>query len=162
MPEREADPGFLIRKAHIEESATLASILRQAFLEYEPLYTPAAFAATTPASDQIQQRWDEGPVWVAVRNLDLLGTVAAVPKPNGLYIRSMAVLPHCRRQGIAHQLLEVIESYAVADHYNRLFLNTTPFLNSAIRLYKQFGFQPSDEGPNDLFGTPLFAMEKHL
>jgi GNAT superfamily N-acetyltransferase len=155
-------PGFLIRKSHIEEAAVIASVLRQAFLEYEPLYTPAAFAATTPASDQIRQRWEEGPVWVAVTNSDLPGTVAATPKRNGLYIRSMAVLPLWRGQGIAYQLLKVIENYAVADHHDRLFLSTTPFLDSAIRLYKRFGFQRSIEGPNDLFGTPLFTMEKRL
>jgi N-acetylglutamate synthase-like GNAT family acetyltransferase len=155
-------PSFLIRKAHIEESATIASILQQAFIEYETLYTPAAFAATTPASDQIQERWGEGPVWVAVKNMDLLGTVAALPKSNSLYFRSMAVLPHWREQGIAYQLLKVIESYAAANHHNRLFLSTTPFLHSAICLYKRFGFQQSDEEPHDLFGTPLFTMEKRL
>lgn len=162
MSRQEAAPRFLIRKAQIEETATIASVLRQAFLEYEPLYTPAAFAATTPVSEQILQRWGEGPVWVAVKNSDLLGTAAAIPKRNGLYIRSMAVLPLWRGLGIAHQLLKVIEGYAAADHHTRLFLSTTPFLGSAISLYKRYGFQRSAEGPNDLFGTTLFTMEKRL
>lgn len=41
-------------------------------------------------------------------------------------------------------------------------LSTTPFLARAIRLYEQSGFQPTTEGPSDLFGTPLFTMVKTL
>jgi GNAT superfamily N-acetyltransferase len=162
MSEPRSVPGLFIRQASIDESPVIASILHQAFVEYEPLYTPAAFAATTPTSKQIQERWKEGPVWVAIHNLNLVGTVAAVPKRAGLYIRSMAVLPGAREQGIAKQLLRVIESYAVAEQHGRLFLSTTPFLTSAIRLYERFGFRQSDEGPHDLFGTPLFTMVKRL
>ena len=162
MVESKPLPGFLIRRANVDEAPMIASILQQAFVEYESLYTPAAYAATTPAFDQIQKRWEEGPVWVAVQRTNLVGTVAAVPKREGLYIRSMAVLSHVRGQGIAEQLLTVIESYAVAEQYRRLFLSTTPFLTSAIRLYERFGFRPSDQGPHGLFGTDLFTMEKQL
>src|SRR5262249_7423991 len=123
---------------------------------------PGGFAATTPTSDQIRARWYEGLVWVAVQNGNLIGTVAAVSKSTGLYVRSMAVLPSVRGQGIALQLLKQMESFAVANHHARLFLSTTPFLTSAIHLYERFGFQQNDEGPHDLFGTPLFTMVKQL
>ncbi len=152
----------LIRIAAIDESLAIASVLRQAFIEYEPLYTLAAFAATTPTSDQIQARWNEGPVWVAVQKDNIIGTLAAVPKSSGLYIRSMAVLPVATGQGIAGQLLIEIERFAVDHHHRSLFLSTTPFLKKAIRLYERFGFERNDEGPHDLFGAPLFTMIKLL
>ena len=162
MGDVEGVRNILVRKAHVSESSAIASILRQAFIEYEHLYTPSAFAATTPTSAQIQDRWNEGPVWAAVQNVNVVGTVAAVAKHNGLYIRSMAVLPFARGQGIAVQLLKVVESFAVSGHAECLFLSTTPFLTSAIRLYERFGFQRSNEGPQDLSGTPLFTMIKQL
>ena len=149
-----------IRNAVIDESPAIASVLRGAFIEYEPLYTPAAFVATTLNSDQIRERWDEGPVWIAEQDGNIVGTVAAVPKTSGLYIRSMAVLPSARGQGIAGRLLNEIENFAVTRHQRRLFLSTTPFLHEAIRLYERFGFQRTDEVPHDLFGTPLFTMAK--
>jgi len=31
-----------------------------------------------------------------------------------------------------------------------------------MRLYERFGFQRTEEGPHDLFGTSLFTMEKQL
>ena len=142
----------------LEDAESIASVLRASFVEFESFYTPAAFAATTPTSDQIRERWDEGPVWVAVQNGSIVGTVAVVPKSSGLYVRSMAVHPVARGRGIAGGLLKEIESFAINQHHRRLFLSTTPFLHEAIRLYERFGFQCNDEGPHDLFGTSLFTM----
>jgi len=53
-------PGPQIRIATIEEAESIAAVLREAFMEFEPAYTPEAFAATTPTSDQPRARWDEG------------------------------------------------------------------------------------------------------
>jgi GNAT superfamily N-acetyltransferase len=148
--------------AKIEEASAIATVLRQAFFEYEPQYTRAAFAATTPTARQIEDRWREGPVWVAVQKEDLVGTVAAVPKSSGFYVRSMAVLPAARGQRIAGHLLKAVERFAGDHQFKRLFLSTTPFLDDAIRFYEHFGFQRSEDGPHDLCGTPLFTMVKVL
>jgi GNAT superfamily N-acetyltransferase len=63
---------------------------------------------------------------------------------------------------VGRLLLEKIESFASACGYKRLFLSTTTFLGRAIRLYESFGFQRLNDEPHDLFGTPLFTMEKVL
>jgi GNAT superfamily N-acetyltransferase len=151
-----------IKRAMLEDAEAIASVLHAAFAEFESLYTPAAFAATTPTSNHIRARWSEGPVWIAIQNGEIVGTVAAVPQSSGLYIRSMAVHPSARGQGIAGKLLKEIEIFAINDHQTRLFLSTTPFLKDTMRLYERFGFQRSNEGKQDLFGTPLFTMVKQL
>jgi mannose-6-phosphate isomerase-like protein (cupin superfamily) len=99
---------------------------------------------------------------VAKQNNNLVGTVSAVPQGEALYIRSMALLPTVRGQGIGRLLLQAIEEFARARDCQRLFLSTTPFLLRAIRLYEHFGFRRSNEGAKDLFGTPLFTMVKTL
>jgi len=162
MQVNRAAPGVEIKRATLEDVEAIALVLHESFAEFESLYTPAAFAATTPTSDQIRQRWSEGPVWVALQHGIMVGTVSAVPKPTGLYVRSMAVCPPARGQGVAGGLLKEVESVAIHDRHKRLFLSTTPFLTEAIHLYERFGFQRSDEGPQDLFGTPLFTMIKPL
>jgi putative acetyltransferase len=153
---------ILIRIAAREECPRISSLLQQAFLEYKPLYTNAAFTATTPTANQIELRLKEGPVWVALQNESVVGTVSAVPKNSGLYVRSLAVLPSARGQGIARNLLQEIERFARDNSYKRLFLSTTPFLHQAIRLYEQSGYRPTSECPYKLHGTPLFTMEKLL
>lgn len=151
-----------IRTATSADAAPIASVLHQAFIEYEALYTPEAFAATTPSADQILNRLSEGPVWIALHNDHIVGTVAAVPRTEATYVRSMAILPEARGQRLGQLLLQDVESFAVTRGHRRLFLSTTPFLTRAIRLYEQFGFRRSAEGPHELFGTPLFTMVKTL
>ena len=153
-------PSIRIRIALPEDAASIATVLHQSFVEYESSYTPEGFAATTPTSDQILRRMMEGPVWVAVDDDLILGTVSVAPEGESLYIRGMAILPAARGYGIGELLLRHVESYAYARNHKRLFLSTTPFLSRAIRLYERFGFRRSSEGPHELFGTPLFTMEK--
>ena len=130
------------------------------FVEYEPLYTPEGFAATAITGEQIIARMSEGPVWLAVRDEEIVGTVSVVAKAESLYLRGMAVLPLARWRGIGAFLLTHVEEFARTEGFSRLFLSTTPFLDRAIRLYQRFGFLPTLEGPHELFGTPLFTMEK--
>lgn len=117
----------------------MASVLKQAFAEYEFLYTKQGYAATTPDKTVILSRMQDGPLWVAVHGY-IIGTVSAVHKDAGLYIRGMSVLPAARGLGVGRLLLEQIEAFAGRNGCQRLFLSTTPFLNRAIRLYESFGF----------------------
>lgn len=151
-----------IRRAAARDAPRIASLLRDAFAEYEQLYTKAGYKATTPDRDEILARMREGPLWVAVTKARIVGTAAAVHRSNGVYIRSMAVLPEARGLGVGRRLLEKAESFAIGNGCHRLFLSTTPFLDRAIRLYESFGFHATDAPPHDLFGTPLFTMEKLL
>ncbi|MBA2288283.1 MAG: GNAT family N-acetyltransferase [Ktedonobacteraceae bacterium] len=151
-----------IRRATTADVVSIASVLLASFVEYEPAYTREGFAATTPQQEQIQRRMSEGPVWVALLDGAIVGTVSAFIKGEVLYIRGMAILPGARGQNIGTRLLEQAEEFAVTHGCSHLFLGTTPFLTRAIRLYERYGFQRIDEGPHDLFGTPLFTMIKTL
>ncbi|MDQ3820445.1 MAG: GNAT family N-acetyltransferase [Acidobacteriota bacterium] len=151
-----------IRMAVSEDAPRIASVLRDSFIEYEDSYTTGGFAATTPASEEVLKRMEEGPAWVALIDGSIAGTVAAVDRGEDLYVRGMAVLPSARGQQIGELLLREIEDYARARGYRRLTLSTTPFLQRAIRLYERFGFLRSEGGVSDLFGTPLFSMAKDL
>jgi N-acetylglutamate synthase-like GNAT family acetyltransferase len=151
-----------IRKASEADATSIASILRQAFAEFEPLYTKRGYAATVLGTDAILTRMKEGPVWISICKGRAVGTAAAVSKQTGLYLRGMAAIPGARGFGVGRMLLQEAETFANDCGTYRLFLSTTPFLIRAIQLYQQFGFQRTNEGPHDLFGTPLFTMEKIL
>src|SRR5687767_11670837 len=151
-----------IRMATADDALAIAAVLYESFVEYESSYTAEGFAATTPVGDQIKDRMKEGPVWVALLDDMIVGTVAAVPKGEALYIRGMAILPAARGGKTGEFLLQQIEEFAAEHGIKRLCLSTTPFLSRAIRLYERCGFERNNEGPHDLFGTPLFTMEKSL
>src|SRR5262249_41011169 len=132
------------------------------FVEYESLYTADGFRATVLSEDEVIKRMNEGPVWVAILDQNLVATVSVIVRGDSLYVRGMAVQPSARGHRIGELLLTHVESYAAGEGVRRLFLSTTPFLHRAIKLYEKFGFRQVGEGPQDLHGTPLFTMEKGL
>ena len=151
-----------VRLAELGEAAGVAAVLLESFLEFRPLYTEGGFAATTPGVEQIRVRMKEGPVWVALRDGVMVGTVSGVVDGESAYIRGMAVVPAVRGSGAGSRLLQQVESWAARDAAVRMFLSTTPFLGAAIRLYEGAGFRRSADGPQELFGTPLFTMVKSV
>jgi putative acetyltransferase len=154
--------GVQVRLAVPDDAPSIASVLYESFIEYKDSYTEEGFAATALPSERIKTRMTEGPVWVALLNDMIIGAASAVPRGEGLYIRGMAILPSSRGQRIGELLLRQIESFASDRGFKRMFLDTTPFLSRAIRLYERFGFSRNSEATHDLFGTPLFTMEKTL
>jgi len=149
-----------LRLATPADGEAIASVLSKSFAEYEPLYTAEGFTATVLNPERVEARMNEGPVWVAIDEGVVVGTVSVVVKAEGLYIRGMAVDPAARGKSIGRKLLDTAEAFAMRNNCDRLFLSTTPFLDRAIKLYEHYGFRRSDEGPDDLFGTPLFTMIK--
>jgi ribosomal protein S18 acetylase RimI-like enzyme len=149
-----------IRRAEPADAHGIAATLREAFLPFEPLYTPAGFLATVLTPEQLVARWSEGPIWVAADHAAVVGTVSAVPRPDELYVRSMAVRPGAQGSGVGRRLLDTVEAFAIERGYRRLALSTTPFLTAAIRLYGRQGFRSA--GESDLFGTRLLLMVRDL
>lgn len=150
------------RRASLSDAEEISAILAAAFAQFRSLYTDGGFAATTPSAETVQLRLAAGPAWLAVLDNRAVGTVSVVVRGERLYVRGMAVLPSLRGLGVGAALLREVENFAAEQQVKSLYLSTTPFLHSAIRLYEAWGFTPTDEGPHDLFGTPLFTMEKSL
>jgi nitroimidazol reductase NimA-like FMN-containing flavoprotein (pyridoxamine 5'-phosphate oxidase superfamily)/GNAT superfamily N-acetyltransferase len=151
-----------IRRANVGEASAISNVLEEAFSEYRALYTRQGYAATAITIDEVAKRMSDGPMWVALLDDQVVGTVAALVKHKSLYIRGMGIVPQARGKRIGERLLRHVEKFAVDAGHKRLTLSTTPFLNRAIRLYESFGFERIHSQPLDLFGTPLFSMCKAL
>ncbi|MFZ1141816.1 MAG: GNAT family N-acetyltransferase [Candidatus Sulfotelmatobacter sp.] len=151
-----ASPEIQIRLAEPQDAPAIARVLHESFVTYEALYTREGFAATTPNADQILARKREGPVWLALRGSKALGTVAAVVKGRSLYMRGMAVLPSARGLGVGARLLQQVEQWASDQGCRRVFLSTTPFLNTAIQLYER-----SDSG-GPMRDRTIYLVPRHL
>jgi ribosomal protein S18 acetylase RimI-like enzyme len=156
-----ARPIVQIRRANQRDAAAIEVLIREAFREHEPAYTREAFDIATPGKHEIEKRIEDWAVWIAINANVIVGTVSAHAEGPGLQIRSMAVHPSMRGHGIGKLLLARVEDFACANGYKRLILNTTPFMNRAIRLYKAFGFRFTGRRKN-WFGTWLRAMTKEL
>ncbi|MGH9606993.1 MAG: GNAT family N-acetyltransferase [Terracidiphilus sp.] len=148
-----------IRKAGQADADAISALLRESFAEFEPLYTPAAFAATVLAPPAILARLGEGPVWIAESAAAPIGTVGAIRKSGTVTVRGMAVSPRARGLGIGKRLLDQVEQFAAGQSALALDLYTTAFLLRAIALYRSAGFRFTGQTANP-HGTELLRMEK--
>jgi GNAT superfamily N-acetyltransferase len=150
-----------IRPAASRDARGIAAVLHAAFAPYEPLYTPAAFAATAIPAAGVLRRLEEGPVWVAIEHRRVIGTLGAVLHRPVLHLRGMAVMPSKHGRGIGRRLLAEAERFGRGVGANRIELQTTPFLASALRLYSAAGYEPCVDVTYWL-GVPLVTMAKRL
>jgi N-acetylglutamate synthase-like GNAT family acetyltransferase len=150
-----------IRRATPQDAPAIATVLRRVFLDYRHHLSREALVVVTPSAEEICQRMTEGTIWVALQEGEIVGTVGAIPKSDGAYLRSMAILPCARGQGIGKMLLQHAEAFAQEIAQNRVYLVTASFLNRSVRLYEKFGFERTDD-PAELFDIPVFTMAKRL
>jgi GNAT superfamily N-acetyltransferase len=150
---------LLIREARPADAGAVSSLLKSAFSEFEPLYTPEAFGATVLSESGVLARLGQGPMWVAEKGSTLIGTVAAVQTEDSVMVRGMAVAPMARGLGIGRALLSLGEDFAKKTGCKRLTLYTTAFLKQAIHLYQAAGFRFTGETANP-HGTELLLMAK--
>jgi len=151
-----------IRRATERDASAIATVLHDAFAEVDRFYTRAGYTATTTPAEQIRTRLAEGPTWVAEDDGRVVGTMAAVKRESGVYVRSMGVAPAGRGKDAGRALMRQLELFAISTGAPRMYLSTTPFLFAAIRLYESLGFRRTGEPPDELFGTPLFTMARPL
>ena len=86
---------------------------------------------------------------VAVRTEDggetseIVGYTAAVPNSSEeLQLARLAVRPDLQRYGIGRQLLHDVVTYAAAEKYERVILNTQTDNERSQALYRSYGFRP--------------------
>jgi ribosomal protein S18 acetylase RimI-like enzyme len=93
-------------------------------------------------------------VWVAEEGGALAGTVSHVPgpgpyaefnDPHGAGIRMLAVLPEFQGRGIGEALVQACLERARADGRERVYLDTTEWMEAARRLYERLGFARAPE-----------------
>lgn len=151
-----------IRHAKPGDAERISLIIRDSFSEFKHFYTKKTFEATTIAADEVLQRMRQGCVWVALKDEEIIGTVAVIKKGEEMYMRGMSVLPESRGSRAGWMLLEAVEKYAIEKNVIGLLLSTTPYLSAAIHLYKKFGFEQVGEMDDSFYGTLIFQMRKHL
>lgn len=93
-------------------------------------------------------------VWVAEVDGELAGTVSYVPglgpyaefeDPAGAGIRMLAVLPAFQGRGIGKSLVRACLDRARKDGRERVYLDTTRWMETAQRLYAGMGFERRPE-----------------
>jgi GNAT superfamily N-acetyltransferase len=152
-----------IRLAGTGDEETVARLLLEAFEPFREQYTAEGFADTVPTLDVFRERIALGKIWLAFIGDEPVGTVTALPEPDRVYIRSMAVTPSAQGRGVGQQLLDTLERDARERGFKKLYLYTTFVLPAARPLYEKNGFVVTRETPpEEWHDMPGVEMEKEL
>lgn len=103
-----------------------------------------------------------GFIWMAAAGCELVGSAALMKEQEGVYeLAKMAVIPRWRGKGISKLLMETCLARAREIGAARLILYSNHQLQTAIHLYRQYGFEhiPVTDSP---FETADVKMEMVL
>lgn len=158
-----SQPEVSVRRATLEDAGDISRLLLEAFGAIRERYTEGGFADVTPDEETVAGRFAEGALWVAEVDGKVVGSVSLSTEPEGLYVRSMAVLPDFHGHGIGHKLLDALHEYASGTGVSRIFLYTLPFQLGARELYEKHGYTWVRDTPaEEWYGVPGLEMEKFL
>jgi N-acetylglutamate synthase-like GNAT family acetyltransferase len=154
---------YSIRIARAKDSAGILSCLAAAFEPYKRYYTAEAYSDTVLSPETIGERLADMNVLVAADTAgNVVGTIAYKIMNDGEgHIRGMAANPGWLGSGTAKNLLDAAEQGLRELKCKRITLDTTKYLQRAIRFYEKNGYRRT-ENPDDFFGMKLIGFEKTL
>lgn len=101
-----------------------------------------------------------GEILFAIADAVVTGTVAMVRYDSDTFeLSKMAVSPDFQGKGIANLLMNACITFAHSRNAKRIFLETNSILETAISLYRKFGFVETRLDPNSLYSRANVRME---
>lgn len=134
-----------IRKVMQADNAALAGIIRQVFEEHDAPRTGTVYS--DPTTDHLFElfRAPGSVLWVAEADAELLGLCGVYPTP-GLdadcaELVKFYLAAKARGKGIGKSLMEQCFQSAGELGYKRLYIESLPQFEKAVRIYEQLGFE---------------------
>jgi len=129
---------LLIRDFRYEDLTMVANIVQKVFNRY---YNDSFY-------ESIYESWREG-FLVAQSENGIVGVLAAmIPAPKEARILLMAVQPQCRNRGIGRSMLAEFTERCFGKNLNAINLEVRITNDSAIRFYRNQGFEVLSVIPN--------------
>lgn len=140
---------YSIRPIQSQDNAQIAKIIREVSAEFG-LAAESGFAVGDSILDNLYEVYQQrnAAYWVIVDEQDQVfggGGIAPLEGDQSiLEIQKMYFLPIIRRYGFAKQILNLAFDFAHEQNFKRIYLETTPSLWQAVKLYEKSGFEHLD------------------
>ena len=107
--------------------------------------------------ENINEYFKSGYFLVAEYQNEVIGSLGVVPESNSeLRLKRMSVKKEFRRQGIAKNLLERIEKWALKHNFKEIILGTSEIQKDATRFWVDSGFKLIKK--EKMKGTHFFGL----
>jgi ribosomal protein S18 acetylase RimI-like enzyme len=102
-------------------------------------------------------------IWVVEQGGEVQGCIAIVRTPEGYaQLRWFILTPETRGLGLGKRLMEEAMNFCRKAGYKRVILWTFSELETAIALYKKWGFKKTEEKPHHIWGRDLVEEKYEL
>jgi GNAT superfamily N-acetyltransferase len=128
------------RRAATQDVTAITDCVCHAFIHY----IPRIGKQPGPMLDDYQTLVQQGAVWVAVQEANILGVLVLSETGEGFCIETIAVLPSAQGLGIGRQLLTLAELLAKQSGYSSLYLSTHRLMCESQAVYAHVGYVEFD------------------
>lgn len=129
-----------IRLATAQDAAGVAYCVCQAFIHY----IPRIGKQPGPMLDDYQALVEQGAVYVAFRQSEIVGALVLLETDEGFCIETIAVLPSAQGLGIGSRLLSFSEDKARRQGYISIYLSTHRLMHESQAVYAHVGYVEYD------------------
>jgi len=173
---RAQDPGVSAPGARPDAAVTIRTDLRPGDLGYVihlhgRLYKEEqnfgigfeAYVAQGLAEFYKQYDPEKDRVWICEQGDKMVGFLALMHRGDQTaQLRYFLLLPECRGLGLGKRLMESFMNYLREKGYRHCYLWTTSEQETAIALYKRYGFVRTEEKASSTFGKQLYEQKYEL
>jgi len=132
---------FVIREATDADAAEISSLYREVWQDYADKFPLELLQSRTPPPEGIIDWMREGVYFVADIDDGIIGVVGCISMHGTCQLTHLAVAKNHRKRGVGKSLVERVVSFAKEKRAAKVWLDTVPFLDIAISLYKKYGFK---------------------
>lgn len=142
-----------IRPASGADVCELGAIVRAAYEHY----VPRIGVEPAPMLADYAVLVEQGRVWVAVDEAEILGLVVLVAEPDHLLLDNIAVAPSAQGRGVGSRLLEFGDARARDLGYAEVRLYTNEKMTENLAYYPRHGYAETHRASVDGYGRVFFT-----
>jgi peptidyl-dipeptidase Dcp len=101
-------------------------------------------------------------IWVCEHNNRMIGTLVLLDRGEAAQLRYFLFEPEYRGIGLGTKLMVSFMEFLQTCGYKSSYLWTTEQQLAAVKLYKRYGYQLTEEKPSTAFGIPLTEQRYDL
>lgn len=141
---------YILRPIQSNDNIQIAKAIRSVLIEMGVPKVGTAYADA--ALDSMFENYQKptATYFVVVNNDLILGGAGIAPLENYdgpvCELQKMYFLPTARGKGLGEKMLNLCVDFALKSGYEKVYLETMPYMKNAKKLYKKFGFKEID-GP---------------
>lgn len=123
------------------DAEEISQLYKTVWTPYRATFPEQLMDNRIPDAGQVSASMDDNEYFV-IREENIIIGVARIQFPHGTcHLDRMVVLPEYQGKGIGKDLTQFIINLAKERGANKVWLDTTPALKSAVKLYESMGFK---------------------